>query len=64
VVSFTLWSLYPRYPLTKGWAGTGAGLEDVEKRKISCPHQEANRGPPVTQPVTQILLYCTMKKAK
>jgi hypothetical protein len=28
-----------------GWVGPTAGVEVLEKRKISCPHRDLNSGP-------------------
>jgi hypothetical protein len=34
-----------------GWAGSGAGLDTVSKRKIPSPRRESNPDHPIVQPV-------------
>jgi hypothetical protein len=51
VVSLTPQSLYPRGKIPgthgiRGWVGPRAGLDDVERRNISCPCRDSNPGRP------------------
>jgi hypothetical protein len=48
--SFTPREAAPRIHCIGGWVGTGAGLDDVEKRKISCPYREWNLDSSAIQP--------------
>jgi hypothetical protein len=55
MVSFTTWPLKPEEtPLDThyvgGWVVPRAGLDTVERRKISCPCQESNPGRPSRSP--------------
>jgi len=44
--------------LIGGWVGRKAGLEDLEKRNISCPSRDSNPGP--SQPVVPADLHTTV----
>jgi hypothetical protein len=41
---FTSWERAPGTHWTGGWVGPRAGLDIVEKRKISCHYRESNPG--------------------
>jgi hypothetical protein len=65
VASFKPRPLYPQgkspwNPLDRGWVGPRTCQDTVEKRKISCPSQELNRGHPACSP----LLYWLIIGAK
>lgn len=49
MVNSTPRSLYPQeltsVPTNGGWVGNRAGLKVLEKRTVSCPYHESNRGP-------------------
>jgi hypothetical protein len=47
----------PRNPLIGDWVGPKAGLDAVEKRKISCPCRESDPGRPAVSPSLYRLSY-------